>query len=124
MFGGKRKQRKTNSPQKRQKPAPTQSSPSLEDILRELTGEVTKPKPEPQPVPVYEPEPEVVKKKEESKFHDYDHNADTGSSMAEIRQEILEEKYRDFELEEEGKAIEFDVRQAIIQEAILNRPYA
>ncbi len=120
----KKQQKPKQRPVQRKKPNP--QSPSLEEILRELSGE-----PAPQPKQEYKtPVAKPVKKKKKrkkiliedhqyDKRVEYDHNADTGMNMAEIRAEIQEEKG----IATQPKEIEVDIEQAIIYDAILNRPY-
>lgn len=120
VFGvGKKKKDSPKRRSPRPKSEPTTSS--LEDILRELTGEAQQSKPAPEPVPEYveEPEAPVEHKSIALEYKDqYVHDADTGRSMVEIREEMMEEKGL-----EEGEKISFDLRQAIINDTILNRPY-
>lgn len=121
---GKSKEQK---PKQRKKPASrpqtTKKTPSLEEILRELSGE-QKPKPSPQPASVQQKARINEKKKIDFVDHQYDfrpeyeHHADTGEDLADIKEEIRREKFE----EEEVVQQEIDIRQAIIYDTILNRP--
>ncbi|MFY0644048.1 MAG: hypothetical protein JXR19_06245 [Bacteroidia bacterium] len=115
VFGRGKKTKETSKPRKRQ-PQPTKNTPSLEDILKELTGESSQPTPK-------EVVPEVVLEPIEPEEPVYEdtivHDADTGPSIDEIRKKLQEEK----KLEVQDRVMDFDLRQAIINETVLNRPY-
>lgn len=110
----------TTSPKKNRRPQA--STTSLDDILRELTGETVKQKKAPKPA--------VAKPKQSEKIviedHQYDfrpeyeHHADLdGPSLEEIRSDIA----KDQRLEVEHTDLEnFNLRQAIIAQTILTRP--
>ena len=130
VFGGRKKKKESPKPNHRQ-PKRTSNTPSIEDILKELTGESSQRRPEPEPVhtPDYELDPwesavdERIRVSEENAtdvyVDQYDHNADTGESIEKIHEEILEEQHLVYDTNER----DFDLRTAIINEAILNRPY-
>ncbi|MGB0851212.1 MAG: hypothetical protein ACPGTP_08185 [Bacteroidia bacterium] len=121
---GKSKEQK---PKQRKKPASrpqtTKKTPSLEEILRELSGE-QKPKPSPKPAPVQRQSLADERKKIDIVDHQYDfrpeyeHHADTGEDIADIKEKIRREKFK----EEEVVEAEIDIRQAVIYDTILNRP--
>ena len=116
VFGRGKKTKEKPRP-RRSTPQPTKNTPSLEDILKELTGELS---PEPSAAePVREAVEEQIKEEEIVYQDPFVHDADTGPSLKEIREELLEAKH--LEVQEQEK--EFDLRQAVINEAILNRPY-
>ena len=111
-----------NNPRK-----PVATTPSLEEILKELSGEVKSQMPEAEPV--YTPPVQTRSQREREKIEiedhqydfrpEYEHHADLdGPSLAEIRGEIKETQ----NLEEEEEEITFNFRKAIIAETILNRP--
>jgi hypothetical protein len=125
LFSSGKKKQPTSKPQKRKQERPKRTStstPSIEDILRELSGE-PKQKEEPKPVP--KPKQKRTRKPIEIVDHskdlrvDYNHDADTGPSLQVLRSEMNKEKG----LDNEKVEVDFDLRQAIINEAILNRPY-
>jgi hypothetical protein len=112
----------TAKPAKRK--APNQNTTSLEDILRELRGETTvatTQKEVKEEVETFTPHT-AKKPRKTSKIdivdHQYDfvpeyeHHADTGPKLAVIRQKINDAQ----------GAHEFDLRQAVIAQAILTRP--
>ena len=131
LFGGsKKKEQKPNSrPKPNKRNAPSQSSPSLEDILRELSGEKS---PVKKVVPAPEPVRETLaqeRKREQIEIGDhqydvrseYDHNADVGSDRSKVRakirksQGIIEEEQNEY-------SADFNLRQALIAQVILTRP--
>ena len=99
---------KNKGGQKKRQERPT---PSLEDILRELTGEGPARRPTPPPAPMPQPEPkhvvQKVHKPEPVKVHD----------IPTVKLEDSEEE------ESPSNKPDFDLRQAVIYDAILNRPY-
>jgi hypothetical protein len=121
----KKKEQKPKQRPMRPKNPPRQS-PNLEDILRELTGETKATEPEPEFVEVPTPKSKS-RSREKLEFEDhqydfrpeYEHHADTGKDLKEIKQEIKEEKGISTPV-----ASEVDLRQAIIYDAILNKPYS
>lgn len=125
MFGGRKKKKDSPKPRQRQ-PKTTESTTSIEDILRELTGESATPRSEPKPR--YEPDPEPVNHREEpletiepeitySKDGDYAHTSEKMRAREIVDFVQLEED------EEDRASIEIDLRQAVIYDAILHRPY-
>lgn len=95
---------------------------SIEDILKELNSEFEgRQAPVPPPVkatPKVEKKPEKVIPVE--RYDDpVEHHVNTGKSMAEIRKEIKKEKH----MVDEEFEVDFDLTQAVINDAILNRPY-
>ena len=119
--------RQRNNPRK-----PVATTPSLEEILKELSGETKQNHETPTPQQEYtrpasrQPEREKI----EIEDHQYDfrpeyeHHADIdGPSIQEIRKEISEsQQLVATEVTEEKPELEFDIRQAIVAETILNRP--
>jgi hypothetical protein len=123
LFGGSKKKQPEPKPQrqKQERPKrPNTSTPSIEDILRELSGETSK-KEEPKRISKPKRERKSIEIVDHSKDVrvDYNHDADTGPNLKEIRKELDEEKG----LRDADDKIEFDLRQAVINDAILNRPY-
>lgn len=121
ILAGKKKQEsanKTTSGNKNQNPQ--RSTPSLDDILREFTGESSRQEEELKPVVVKSQEAKKLEVEEDQyDFRpEYEHHADTGASLKKIRLEITKEQ----ELEEHDDAENFDLRQAIIAQTILTRP--
>lgn len=125
FFAGSKK--KEQLPNKRTKSAKRkgtdESRTSLEEILKELSGEPSKS--EPVPVPKREP----VRSKIELEDHQYDfrpeyeHHADVDLDLFEVQSDIRESQgLGRIQLEEDYGEVDFDVRQAIIAEAILTRP--
>ena len=129
LFSGGKKKQPRPKPQKRKQDRPkrtTTSTPSLEDILRELSGEPAKKveaQPEPRPKPKLKRTRRPIEIEDHSKeiLVDYNHDADTGPDIKTIRQELDEERGIK---KSESSDVEFDLRQAIINDAILNRPYS
>ncbi|MEN8696352.1 MAG: hypothetical protein ABF321_04605 [Bacteroidia bacterium] len=130
LAAGKKKEEKPKSRPKsvKRKKAST-STTSLEDILRELSGEPAKAK---QPVPEkqYETVSQQRKRKKieiEDHQHDFrpehEHHADVDLDLGEVRDEIRESQGLKLEEEEtHALSVDFDLRQAIIAQTILNRP--
>jgi hypothetical protein len=109
-----------SNPKRVKRNAPVPSTPSLEEILKKLTGEAPTPN-----TPVDVPREKVkANKKIEIVDHQYDfrpeyeHRAETGPSLDKIRKN-LEVSVPD---EVDNEDVVFDVRQAIIAQTILNRP--
>ena len=99
VFGRNKKTKESPKTPSNRKPK-TSTRPSLEEVLRELTGDIV-PEEKPKAVPVQEYIPEEPKAiaKEEVFEDPIDHHADTGKSLAEIKQKIREEKVqRGFEV--------------------------
>ncbi len=98
--------KKNEANQKNVKPSPKTSSSkgrSLEDILREFQQEVT---PEPSPNPEQRFEEPIIEKE-----------------FVEKSKPIQPVKLVEIEEEEDGDEDSFDLRQAVINDAILNRPH-
>lgn len=89
--------------------------------MRELSGEII---PEPEPVKLEIPEPTpipVVVEETQAVYQDHiEHSGRQGKKLKEIRKEISDEQH----LKQPKAEIEFDLRQAVINDAILNRPYS
>ena len=133
--GGKKKERKPNSrPKPAKRNTPEKSTPSLDDILRELSGEKTTNKTEtsvPPAQPVYET---LAQQREREKIEiedhqydfrpEYEHHADVGESLTELREDIRESQGLGTKGLEESTEDEvgFDLKQAIIAQTILARP--
>ncbi len=131
IFGSSKS--KEQKPKRRNNPQPKQAQPttSLEDILKELSGESSK-KQKPIPAPVAKATKmkrsslAEERKRESIKLVDhqydfrpeYEHHADTGESLQNIREGI--EEVKGITLEEEVS--NFDLRQAVIAQTILTRP--
>ena len=121
ILAGKKKQEsanKTTSGKKNQNPQ--RSTSSLDDILREFTGESPRQEEHSTPVTV-KPKKWEKQEIEEDQYdvkHVNEHHADTGRSLKKIRLEITKEQG----LEEHDDAENFDLRQAIIAQTILTRP--
>lgn len=120
LGGSKAKQQKSKKTVKGQQKK--RATPSIEDILRELAGET---KEEAKPVKQsYDETQESRRTKIEVTDHQYDfrpeyeHHADTGPSVEEVLSEV--DEMRNEKANEIGKSI--DLRQAVIYDAILNRP--
>ncbi len=134
FFGGdKKKEQKPNSrPKPAKRKTPQKSTPSLEDILRELSGEkVPQREVAPEPEPVYETVAQQRKRERiEIEDHQYDfrpeyeHHADVDLDLAEVREEISRAQGLKVESNEDTPTESgvFDLRQAIIAQTILNRP--
>ena len=122
LFGSSKKKKERPKPHHRA-PKRTESTPSLEDILRELTGQQTLTKPQVEEQPVHELEKTQQAKPKPAEEVAYTdplvHHARTGKPISAIRKEIRKEKG----LEVETSTTEFDLRQAVINDAILRRPY-
>jgi type IV secretory pathway VirB10-like protein len=124
VFGRGKKKKNAPNPN-RPKPAkkPSTATTSLEDILRELSGETApkpKPKPATKPQPAYVAPPQPIESDPDYMAAEYNkishHNSD--KDIATIRKEIDEATRR------ENKKVEipFDLKDAIIYDAIMNRP--
>ena len=121
ILAGKKKQEsanKTTSGNKNQNPQ--RSTPSLDDILREFTGESPRQEKQPKPVAV---KPKKWKKQEieEDQYdvkHVNEHLGDSIPSVVQIQEDIAQEQ----RLEDYDDAENFDLRQAIIAQTILTRP--
>ncbi len=122
--GGKKKEQKPKPrPVLQKKTEPKRPSP-IEELLRELSGE-----PEAKLKPVVETVPQKSKRAKSNKIkiedHQYDfrpeyeHHADTGKDIKQIRQEMSDNK---LSKSKEVKGSGIDLKQAIIYDAILNRP--
>lgn len=122
LFSGGKKKQPEPKPQRRKQERPKRTStstPSLEDILRELSGETIKkeePKPEPKPQPRRVRRPIEIVDHSNDKRIEYNHDADTGPQLKDLQPDSKEV--------EKGIEVEFDLRQAVINDAILNRPYS
>lgn len=124
VFGGRKKKKDSPKP-RHQKPKTPESTTSIEDILRELTGETkATPKPKTQAAPVKQT-PDVKEKPLETISPEITYNAD--GDYAHSSEKMKEREIIDFvELEkssEDSSSIDFDLRQAVIYDAVLNRPY-
>jgi len=121
IFGGSKSNEQKAKPKQKKRPNTT-STPSIEDILKELSGDFTAEK---------KVKPVKAKKKKESKRkkieiddhqHDfrpeYEHHADTGPSLESIKEEMKVVELGD----EPNGSPEISLRDAIIYDAILNRP--
>jgi hypothetical protein len=131
LFGGsKKKEQKPNSrPKPTKRNVPSQSTPSLEEILRELSGE--KP-PSKQVVPSPESVRETLaqeRKREQLEIGDhpydvrpeYEHRTDVDTDTSELRSTIT--KVQGLTEEEQNvTSAEFNLRQAVIAQVILARP--
>jgi hypothetical protein len=125
IFGERKKteQSPLNTPSKPKRKSPSQNTTSLEDILRELSGEM-------------KPEPKQVIQKTEAKSNKieivdhqfdtlpaYEHHARVAKNTTKERQQVNRIKsLDDEEYEEILDAEAFDLRQAIIAQTILVRP--
>lgn len=131
LFGSsKKKEQKPNSrPKPTKRNTPSQSTPSLEDILRELSGEKSPVKKE---IPVPEPVRETLaqeRKREQIEIGDhqydvrpeYEHHADVGSDMSKVRSKIRKSQGM-IEEEQNVSSADFNLKQAIIAQVILTRP--
>jgi hypothetical protein len=120
FISGKKKEQLSN---KKTKPAKrtgtTKSTTSLGDILRELSGESTTAVSEPQPVS------STMDSRSETEDSQYEFDSEqsyrTDSVGVEPSTKKLEGLGR-IQLEEENGDVDFDLRKAIIAEAILTRP--
>lgn len=123
LVGGSKK--KEQKPQKTRKAGKSTSAPttSLEDILRELTGqEPAAAKPEPTPSRARHKKIEMVDHQHDFR-PEYEHHADTELDLAEVRADIRKSQgLGRIEVEEEYDDVDFDLRAAIIAETVLNRP--
>jgi hypothetical protein len=121
ILAGKKKQEsanKTTSGKKNQNPQ--RSTSSLDDILKEFTGEPPRQEEHPTPVTV---KPKKWKKQEiEEDQYDVkrlnEHLGDSIPSVVQIQEDIAQEQ----RLEDYDDAENFDLRQAIIAQTILTRP--
>ncbi len=131
LFGGskKKKQKPNSRPKSTKRNIPSQRTPSLEDILRQLSGEKN---PVKKVVPVPEPVSENLaqeRKREQIAIEDdqhdirpeYEHHGDLGSGMSRMHTKIRASKDI-IEEEQNISSSDFNLRQAIIAEAILTRP--
>ncbi|MBT8326177.1 MAG: hypothetical protein KJP21_00555 [Bacteroidia bacterium] len=130
-FGsGKKKEQKPKQRPVRQKKQPKHSA-TLEEILKELSGESTSKPVEPtvpeQSIKEYKAAKEESRSNEKIELVDhqydfmpeYEHHADTGPDLNEIREEIELEK---LSYVEEDYRVDINLRDAIVYETILNRP--
>jgi hypothetical protein len=128
LFGrGKKKKEspKTTGPATAEKPR----AKNLQDILREL-GEEIQEQTEMREAG-YKPEVQAIEERsnsplmKEQSVEDYkdvvNHNAETGKTMEFIRDEMEKGAYHP--MEDMADVLEVDLRQAVIYDAILNRPY-
>ena len=98
---------------------------SLEDILRRIEEEAeeyVRPEPEPAPVqPKVEKQPEVVVEVAPSSglHQDMSHHVNTGKNMATLRAEMEAKQNLAVDID----VMEVDLKQAVLYDAILNRPY-
>ena len=130
---GKGKKKKESPKPRHPRPKTSSSTPSIEDILRELTGESPQ-KSKPEPEPVYTPEPEtpvpfepvyegrksletIQPEVKKDASGDYEHSSAKMKALELVDFVELDDD------EDEGPSIEIDLRQAVIYDAILNRPY-
>ena len=121
IFGGSKskEQKPKQRTQRQSRPKSNPATPSIEDILRELSGGTKKKEPS-----VKMAAPETQSKKIEIVDHQYDfrpeyeHHADTGPNLDQIKKEIKREKH----IAEKTEPVEIDLRKAVIYDAILNRP--
>lgn len=131
--GGKKKKQKPNSrPKATKRKSSETTTPSIEDILRELKGEKPVAREVEQPIeeqPVYETlSQQRERKKLETKDHQYDfrpeyeHHADVKLDLEEVRTEIAKAQGIQRIETKETQPIQFDLRQAIVAQTILNRP--
>ena len=139
----KKKQKKQRKPQRPQPTAdnPNQPGKTIEDILRELEKRVeqkSQPQPEPQPEPRPIPVVEAAKPKEKT-IAEFKQESHSGMASHRIqREELNDGKFDDIDdrlmhLErsewdahkpkEGARYTPEDLRQAVIWDAILNRPY-
>ena len=128
FFAGSKK--KEELPNKRSKSSKrtstTKSTSSLEDILRDLSGETAR---QPKLAPIAKTMSNSKGSKIDIEDHQYDfrpeyeHHADTKLDLAEVRAEIRESQgLGRIQVEEDYGEVDFDLRAAIIAEAILTRP--
>lgn len=138
IFRGGRKKNKRQAPQQFEQDAQEQAQPtnkppsskptSLQDILEELMGEEKAKKPAP---PYQQPAPKAESLERE---RTYATEADTLETLDPIYENYDDsekaKETRDFlkdydaaQKERAGEAVDFDLRQAIIYQAILERPY-
>jgi hypothetical protein len=120
FISGKKKEQLSN---KKTKPAKrtgtTKSTTSLGDILRELSGESTTTVSEPQPVS------STKGSRSETEASQYEFNSEESYRADSVEVEPNSKKLEGLgriQLEEEYEDVDFDLRQAIIAEAILTRP--
>ena len=131
FFGsGKKKEQKPKQRPVREKKQPKHSA-TLEEILRELSGENTaKPaEPEVPELTVKEYKASQDDKREKKKIElvdhqydfmpEYEHHADTGPDMKEMRLELDSSKKA---FVEDDYRVDINLRDAIVYETILNRP--
>lgn len=115
----KSNEQKTKSKQKKGR---NSSTPSLEDIFKELSGDLTKEKPvKPVNRKKKNPEPKKINiQDQQDDFRlEYEHQADAGLISEHTKDQLEVVKME--EDEAEGKS-QIDLREAIIYDAILNRP--
>jgi len=109
------KDKSTKEPdQKPQQNSRSGSTPSIEDILRELTGEA--PRSSPKVVKQKKAKPVEVEQNEHEKYRETVSARQTRRPLKLIEDLPIAEP-------EQTDSFEFDLRQAIINDAILNRPY-
>jgi hypothetical protein len=120
FISGKKKEQLSN---KKTKPAKrtgtTKSTTSLGDILRELSGESTTSVSEPQPFS------STKGSRSETETSQYKFNSEESYRADSVEVEPDSKKLKGLgriQLEEEYEDVDFDLRQAIIAEAILTRP--
>jgi hypothetical protein len=120
FISGKKKEQLSN---KKTKPAKrtgtTKRTTSLGDILRELSGEST--------IPVSEPQPVSSTNESSSEAEDRQYEFDSAETYGADSEEVKSDSKKlqglgRIQLEEEYGDVDFDLRQAIIAEAILTRP--
>jgi len=121
ILAGKKKQEsanKTTSGKKNQNPQ--RSTPSLEDILREFTGESARQEEQPKPV-TGNPKKWEKQEIEEDEYEVEYVNENLGDSIPSVMQN-QEAIAQEQGLDEHDDARNFDLRQAIIAQTILTRP--
>lgn len=120
FISGKKKEQLSNKKTKPVKRTGTaKSTTSLGDILRELSGESTTPVSEPQTVSSTKGS---RSEKDDSQYEfDSEESYPADSAEGEPNTKKLEGLGR-IQLEEENGDVDFDLRQAIVAEAILTRP--
>jgi len=121
ILAGKKKQEsanKTTSGKKNQNPQ--RSIPSLDDVLREFTGESPRQEERPTPVTVKSQKAKKVEIEEDQYdvSNEYEKVGDSIPSLVRIQEDIAQEPA----LEVHDDAENFDLRQAIIAQTILTRP--
>lgn len=117
---GKGKEEKPK-PRPVQQKKPQKQPSSIEDILRELRQEVLQEEPEYAPVVTKKQKPAKIKIEDHQYdfVPEYEHHGKKGKSLSKIRLEIAEDQNNvlvDFDTDN------INLRQAVIYDAILNRP--